>query len=203
MSLDSLADSVTTLAVQIHHNVRGPRIDYVGLGLAAAASWAGLPGPGEAALITGGIAAANGKLDIFAVVAVAWLGALVGGAAGWLVGLKAGRAVVTARGPFRRGRLHGLERGERFYRRFGAVAVLFTPSWVAGINKMRTGRFLAANALSGLVWALGFGVGAYYAGPPIEDLVTDLGVASGVVVAALLASTVGGVWLTRRRRAAR
>lgn len=80
--------------------------------------------------------------------AVAAAGAATGGVIGWLVGLKAGRPLVAAKGPLRRARHGALARGERFYDRYGVVAVLFTPSWVAGINRMRPRVYLPANAVS-------------------------------------------------------
>jgi membrane-associated protein len=188
------------VAARLHHHFRGPKGDYIGLGLAAAGSWAGLPGPGEAALITGGFLAAHGKLDILSAVAVAWLGAMAGGVLGWFVGLKFGRRVVTARGPLRRARLHALERGERFYDRFGTAAVFFTPSWVAGIHGMRASRFVPANAIAAAIWSAGIGFGAYFAGPPIIDLVEDLGVVSAILVGLLVASAIAGLLLRRRRQ---
>src|SRR5437763_58096 len=35
------------LQLHIHHHIKGAPVDYVGLALAAAASWIGVPGPGE------------------------------------------------------------------------------------------------------------------------------------------------------------
>src|SRR5438552_3270256 len=72
------------LAVRLHHvhvhvHVHGPKVGYAGLGVAAIASWIGLPGPGEAALVTAGTLAGRGHLDLWAVLAVAWLGAMAGG----------------------------------------------------------------------------------------------------------------------------
>src|SRR5450631_4201155 len=72
-------------ATVLHLHARGPGIDYIGVVVASAASWAGLPGLGEAALIAAGISAAHQHLDLAAIIAVAWLGATVGGMIGWIV----------------------------------------------------------------------------------------------------------------------
>src|SRR6476469_6120298 len=133
---------------------------YLGLALAAAASWIGLPGPGEAALVAAGILAAHHRLDLVAVVASGWAGATVGGTAGWLVGRLAGRHVVTAPGPLLRVRLHAVERGDRLFARYGPVAVFFSPSWAAGLVGMRTVPFLLANTGSALIWAATLAVGS-------------------------------------------
>jgi membrane protein DedA with SNARE-associated domain len=190
-------------AVHIRHHLHGPAGDYLGLAAAAVASWAGVPGPGEAALITAGILAAHHHIDIAEAVVVAWMGATAGGTVGWLVGLRAGRAVVAAPGPLYNVRMSALERGDRFYERFGPIAVFFTPSWVAGIHGMRARRFLPANAIAALVWALVVGVGAYFAGPPIVELVSDLGLLSGIVVGCLVVAAAAGAFLHRSRRARR
>jgi membrane protein DedA with SNARE-associated domain len=177
----------TLVAVTLlHHHPHGPGIDYIGVFLAAGASWMALPGPGEAALIAAGISAAHGHLDLSSVVAVAWAGATTGGAAGWLLGVKGGRGLLTAPGPLLPRRLKLIARGDRFYERYGPVAVLFTPSWIAGIHHMRWSRFLPVNAVSALIWALAFGVGAYLLGPSITDIAADAGLAGQLLLGTLL-----------------
>jgi len=180
----------TLVAVTLlHHPPHGPGIDYIGVFLASGASWVALPGPGEAALIAAGISAAHGHLDLSSVVAVAWAGATTGGAAGWLLGVKGGRSLLTVPGPLLALRLALIARGDRFYERYGAVAVLFTPSWIAGIHDMRWSRFLPVNAVSALIWALAFGVGAYLLGPSIADIAADAGLAGQLLLGTLLVLT--------------
>ena len=174
----------------LHHHPHGPGIDYIGVFLAAAASWVALPGPGEAALIAAGISAAHGHLDLSSVVAVAWAGATTGGAAGWLLGVKGGRGLLTAPGPLLQLRLALIARGDRFYERYGSIAVLLTPSWIAGIHHMRWSRFLPVNAISALAWALSIGLGAYLIGPSITDIVADAGLAGELLIGGLLAPAV-------------
>ena len=188
---------LSTLAVLavLHPHARGSGVDYVGVFLASAASWVALPGPGEAALIAAGISAAHHHLDLPSVVAVAWAGASLGGTAGWIVGVKGGRGLLTAPGPLHHLRLALIARGDRFYERYGAVAVLFTPSWIAGIHDMRWSRFLPANAISALTWALSVGLGAYLVGPSITDIAADTGLAGGLLVGALFVlALVLAVW---------
>ena len=188
---------LATIAV-LHIHARGPGIDYVGVLAASAASWVGLPGPGEAALVAAGISAGHHHLDISALIALAWVGATVGGMAGWLVGVRGGRGVLTAPGPLHRLRLALIDRGERY----GLVAVLFTPSWIAGIHNMRLSRYAPANAVSALLWALGWGLAAYFVGPSITDVISDAGSARWLVVIGVVA-TVATIALMRHRRSAR
>ena len=187
-------------ALHIHIHPRGPGIDYVGVLVASLASWAGLPGPGEAALVAAGISAGHHHLDISSIIAVAWIGATVGGMVGWLVGLRAGRGVLTAPGPLHRLRLALTGAGDRFFERYGIVAVLFTPSWVAGMHNMRAARYIPVNAGSAAIWALAWGLAAYYVGPSITDVIADAGSARWLILAAVVLCAVAIVLLRWRRR---
>jgi membrane protein DedA with SNARE-associated domain len=173
--------------LSLHHHFTGPHITYVGLALAAFLSWVATTGPGEAALIAAGISAGHGHIDVVGMIIAAWGGAMVGGTAGWLVGLKGGRALLTRPGPLYRLRLRLLRRGDAVYARRGWLAVFLAPSVMAGVAGMPARRFLPINAVAALVWALGFGLGAYVAGPSIADAVADLGIYGLVAFVVLVA----------------
>lgn len=187
-------------APSVHHHFHGPSLGYAAIGLAAAVSWAGIPGPGEPVLIAAGILAARGRLDLGEVLAVAWLGAMVGGVAGWALGRHAGKALVTAPGPLRRQRLAAITRGERFFTRFGVLAVYFAPSWVAGSAGMRGPRFIPANAVSAVVWVALLGLGAYAVGPSVADVVSDVGLGGLFVLGALALAAIAHAAVRRLRR---
>jgi membrane-associated protein len=185
-------------APHVRHHLQGPSVGYIGIGLAAAASWAGVPGLGEVGLIAGGVLAARGRLDLAELLVVAWLGAMVGGVTGWAIGRRAGQALLTAPGPLRRQRVTAVERGERFFTRFGVLAVYFAPSWVAGSTGLRAARFIPANALSAAIWSCMLGVGAYAIGPPIADVVGDIGLIGPIALGALAVAVIAYT-LTRRQ----
>lgn len=188
------------LTLRLHHHFHGSPIGYAGLAAAATASWIGVPGPGEPVLIAAGVLAAKHKLDIASVLLVAWAGATAGGVGGWLIGLKAGRAFVSAPGPLHKIRLKALARGEQIFTRVPVIAVVLTPSWVAGIHGVRATLYLPINAAAAVVWALGIGLGAYYVGPTVVDLVGDLGWVTGIGLAVLILAGICGELLRRRRR---
>jgi membrane protein DedA with SNARE-associated domain len=185
------------VAFAVHHRFHGPPVDYLGLAAAAAASWVGIPGPGEPVLIAAGVFAARHRLDIWSVVVIAWAAATAGGVAGWLIGMKAGRAVLTTRGPFRAARGRALARGEEVFRRWPVIAILLTPSWIAGIHGVRAAIYLPTNAAGAALWAIVIGLGAYLVGPAIVDVANDLG---WVSLAGLGALIVVGVALEIARR---
>jgi membrane protein DedA with SNARE-associated domain len=187
------------LHIHIHH-FRGPAIDYAGLGAASFASWIGVPGPGESLLIATSVLAARHHLGIVSVVFVAFAGANLGGMGGWLIGRRAGRRLLTARGPLQAMRERALARGDRVFERYAFVAVLLTPSWIAGIHRVRPAVYVAANTFASAIWAGTIGIGAYLVGPSIVDFANDLGLVASIGVVALIVIGVGGEFLWRRRR---
>ena len=84
-----------------------------------------------------------------------------------------------------------------------SIAILLTPSWVAGINRARTGTYMVLNALSAALWAVAIGVGGYYIGPPVLEFVDDFGAAGTVVAIALVVGAVTVAVLRRQRGAIR
>jgi membrane protein DedA with SNARE-associated domain len=189
------------LHIHLHHRFHGPPFDYAGLAIAAAASWIGLPGPGEPVLIAAGILAARHKLDIGSVVLVAFVAAAAGGLVGWLVGRVAGRAVLTAPGPLLSARLWAVRRGDAVFERYTVAAILIAPSWAAGINRVPALTYNVVNLVSAAVWAAGLGLGAYFAGPPVIEVVGDLSsVAEAVLVVLVIASLAEGLRRALRAR---
>jgi membrane protein DedA with SNARE-associated domain len=185
------------LRLKFHHTFHGPPIDYYGLAAASAASWIGVPGPGEPVLIAAGVFAAKQRLDIGSVLFIAWAGATAGGVGGWLIGMKAGRAVLGAPGPLRAARLKAMARGDEVFTRIPVIAVLLAPSWIAGIHRVRARIFLPLNAAGAALWACGIGLGAYFVGPTVIDVVSDIGWVTGVGLVVLV---LAGVWFELRRR---
>jgi membrane protein DedA with SNARE-associated domain len=191
---------VLVLAATMPAHAHGPPVDYIGVAIAAAASWFGIPGPGEPVLIAAAVYAARNRLDITEVVIVAFVAATAGGVAGWLLGRVGGRRIVTAPGPLRRARIAAIARGEEVFARHPVIAILLTPSWVAGIHRVRTGVYLLVNAIGAALWAAGIGLAAYWIGPSVIDFVSDFGIVTTVLLGALVAVVVAAELVRRRRR---
>jgi membrane-associated protein len=169
----------------------------------------GIPVPGETALITAGIVASRGRLEIEVVIAIAACAAILGDNVGFAIGRKLGRRLLTAPGPLLHHRRRVIAVGEPFFDRHGPKAVFLgrwvtglriTAAWMAGVTKMSWPTFLFWNALGGIAWATSIGLIAYFVGHSAEKIIhlAGLGGAAAVVL--------GGVvlWLvlrTRRRRA--
>ena len=196
-----IAPALLHIHIHLHHQFHGPPFDYVGLAAACAASWIGLPGPGEPLLLAAGLLAARHQLDLASVLAVAFLAAVIGGVLGWLIGLKLGRAVFTAPGPLRSMRIRTVKRGEEIFERHPVTAILLTPAFVAGIHRVRGSVYHPVNVASAAAWTAIIGVGGYLLGPIVLDVFDDAGTAASVIVLLMIAG--GVVEAARRRRRGR
>ena len=189
--------SLLVLALLRHH-FHGSSVDYWAVAAASAASWLGVPGPGEPVLIAAAVLAAHHRLDITTVIGVAFVFAVAGGVAGWLIGKMLGRTVLETRGPLLRFRLRTLSRGDEIFTRYPVVAIVLTPSWIAGIHHVNSVVYQITNVATAFIWAVGIGLAAYIIGPAVIDAVQDLGLVTGVGLALLI--TAGVVIEIRRRR---
>jgi membrane-associated protein len=147
----------------------------------------GIPfAPGEIATVTGGIAAADGKLAIELVIATAAAGAIVGDNIGYVIGRLGGRRLLeTPRGPFARQRHAVLGIGDPFFERHGPKAVFLGrwlpvlrvyASWMAGGARMPWRTFVFWNAVGGIVWATTIGLAGYLGGATAKAVIEDLGI---------------------------
>jgi len=137
---------------------------YLLLFLAVAASWAGVPFIGTAALGAAGVAASQRKLDLAALIAVAVIAGEVGGLCGYAIGRRWGRRLLDRPGRHRAGRQKMMERGEKMYARWGWLAVFVTPAIVSGTAKMPPYRFAVWNLLDSLGWSVWVAASAYGVG---------------------------------------
>jgi membrane-associated protein len=169
----------------------------------------GVPVPGETALIAGGLAAHDGHLSIELLIVLAAAAAILGDNVGFAIGRRFGRRIFERPGIAYEQRLALLELGEPFFERHGPKAVFLgrwvsglriASAWLAGMNRMRWPSFLLWNALGGICWAVGVGLGAYFAGHAFEQVVTKIGVYGAVAVVALIVAFIA--WRHKRHNTA-
>ena len=137
---------------------------YLLLFLAVAASWAGVPAIGTAALGAAAVAASQDKLNLAAVIVVAVLAGEAGGLGGYAIGRRWGRRLLERPGRHQAGREKMEERGEKLYARWGWLAVFFTPAIVSGTAQMPPYRFALWNLLDSLGWSVAVAASSYGAG---------------------------------------
>jgi len=168
---------------------------------------AGVPVPGETALIAAGVLAARGDMNIAAVIAVAAAAAIIGDNVGYWIGRTGGRKALESFGPIKRLGDRAIPFSERFFERHGAKAVFLgrfvavlrvTAAWLAGISHMPWWRFLFWNALGGICWATLVGLVTYYVGRTAADAISHYGFIGGAVALGLMALLFVGVHFWRR-----
>jgi membrane protein DedA with SNARE-associated domain len=161
---------------------------------------AGLPIPGETALLAGAALSRSGSLFLPWVIATAIAGAILGDNLGFLIGRRAGRALVE-----RYGRRLGLTpvrlvHFDRFFERHGAKTVFIARfvtglrvfgALLAGTSGLSWGRFLVYNSTGAIAWAAVFGSVGYllaYSWQTLERWIgrTGLALLAAAVVAALV-----------------
>lgn len=172
---------------------------YTILFAGVAASWVGLPIVGGAMLAGAGVLAGEGQLDIWLVIAVAALAAWTGGYLGYLLGARAGHALTVREGRWHRQRRRAMRTGERFYRRWGPLAVFLTPTWVAGALRMPRNSFLIWNAMAAIISSLVAVFGAYAIARAILGHAMGSAGLMGLAAAGFGAAA-GGLLLYRRHR---
>lgn len=162
---------------------------------------AGLPLPGETAVLTAGGLVAGGHLSLPLVVAVAAVAAMVGDTLGYLLGRRGGRALLLREGRLASHRRAAVQKADVFFERHGALAVFFG-RWVPGVRivaaltagaaRMPWPRFALANAAGALAWASSVATLALLAGPRWSFAL----VAAGLALAPLTAII---AWMRARR----
>jgi len=166
--------------------------------------WAGIPGIGATVLGAATVAASQGHLDLVTVLVVAIIAVEVGGMAGYSVGIRWGRALLSRPGPLLERRQRVLSAGEAMYVKWGRLAVFFTPCMVSGIARMKYSQFVVWNFLAGAAYVISVGLSVYGAGKvatghhdPVSVGSLVVGIAVGVTVFLL------GRRYYRRRKARR
>ena len=168
----------------------------------------GIPLPGEIALVTAAAYASLGhNVSIVGIIAVAALGATVGGVLGYWIGFKGGLPLVTRYGGYVGVRQSHVDKAHDFFERNGAKTILFgrfvavLRTWaalIAGAACMSFTKFVTYNTLGSVVWAIVFGWLGYYFGrdlPLLEQYISR--VSFGVLIALAIGIA---VYVFRRRR---
>ena len=156
---------------------------------------AGVPLPGETALITAGVLAARGDMDIVEVIVVAAAAAIIGDNVGYWLGRLGGRRLLERWEPLERHAARVLPWSERFFKRHGPKTIFLsrffavlrvTAAWLAGISRMRWWLFFFWNAAGGICWAVLVGLVSYYLGRAAAEAINRYGLIAGVAIVALL-----------------
>jgi len=164
--------------------------------------------PGDSLLVSAGLIAARGTLDVWFMCLILSVAAIVGQTAGYAIGQAAGPRLFSRDDSMFFKRSH-LQRAHDFYARHGGVTIVlarfmpivrtFVPV-VAGAARMSYKRFQLYNVIGDILWVcgmlmIGYGIGRYI--PGIEKHIDKVII---LVIAVSLAPALIGAW--RRKHAA-
>jgi membrane protein DedA with SNARE-associated domain len=174
----------------------------------------GVPAPGQTIMVAAAIYAGAGRLNVFAVAAIAFVAAVLGDNIGYWIGVRGGRRLVHRFGKYIFITPERLDRAERFFARRGnriVVVARFIDGLrqlngvIAGITAMPWRTFLLYNAIGAALWVGWWTTISYFLGTHLVEIIEHAHRykwwAIALVVIALAAYIVLHVRHVRRRRA--
>ena len=188
-------------------------LDYglVLLFLLVAMESAGVPLPGETALIAAAVLARpehDNHYSLLWVIVVAATAAIIGDNIGYWLGRLGGRKLIDRFAFAQRYADRALPPSERFFEKHGGKTIFFarfiailrvTAAWLAGLSRMHWWQFFMWNAAGGIVWATGIALLAYWAGKAVADTVEKYGLYGAIVLIVLGGIALAGLHLWRKR----
>lgn len=134
--------------------------------------------PGDSLLFTAGLLASQGVFNIWILLPVLIIGAILGDNAGYWTGKKFGSWLMKQPDSFFFQK-HHLIKAQRFYEKNGGKTLIiarFMPAIrtfapiAAGIAKMEYNKFFFNNVVGGIFWATSMTIGGYFLGRIIPDV---------------------------------
>lgn len=169
----------------------------------------GLIVPGETILILAAFYAARGDLDIGVVIVIAFVGAVLGDNAGYLIGRRGGRPFFKKYGKYFFVSERRMLAVERYFEKHGGKTIFiarFTSflralvAVAAGISRMDYRQFFLYDLAGAAIWAVVIGLLGYFVGdnwPWLARIIDRIGLG---LFALILLAIATGVYLGRRRR---
>ncbi len=146
--------------------------------------------PGDSLLVTAGIFAAKGDLDLLTLNISLSAAAIVGDTVGYRIGYTTGPKIFTRENSLLFNRKH-LISAKEFYDRYGGFTIViarfipiirtFAPV-VAGVGAMSYARFLAFNALGGIFWVMTTTLAGYFLGTLIPNIQEQIHLVIAIVI---------------------
>lgn len=127
--------------------------------------------PGDSLIFAAAAFAAIGKMNIFILILVIWVAAILGDAVNYLIGNKLGNKMLAKESKFIKKSY--IDKTHEFYEKYGGKTIIiarFVPivrtfaPFVAGISNMHYNKFLSFNAIGGTLWVLIISAAGYFFG---------------------------------------
>jgi membrane-associated protein len=134
--------------------------------------------PGDSLLITAGLLASAGHLNIWWLTLLLMAAAIVGDSTGYAIGARLGPRIFTRERSLLFNPKH-VERTQRFYEKYGPKTIViarfvpiirtFAPV-LAGVGTMRYRRFLTYNVVGGVGWVASMSWAGYLLGHTVPNI---------------------------------
>lgn len=182
------------------------RYGYMGVALGVLLESAGIPVPGETALVAAAFGAAHGALSLPLVILVAGVASVMGDNIGFAIGRHLGRRWAEQHGHRIFLTAPRLARVDAFFARFGPAAVALArfvtgvrvaAAFAAGTSRMPWSIFLPFNILGAFAWATVVSLAGYAAGKGYRSIAGVWG-RSGVLFAVVVPAALLFAWLAWR-----
>lgn len=164
--------------------------------------------PGDSLLITAGLVAATGVLDLRWLIGLLGAAAIIGDQVGYAIGYRMGPVLFTKPKSLLFNPKH-LDRTREFYARHGAKTIViarfvpvirtFAPV-VAGVGQMEYRRFVLYNVAGGLGWVISMTSAGYLLGRAIPNIGSYVHLVVAIVVVLSVLPIVFEVVRARARR---
>lgn len=168
---------------------------YLGVGGLITLEDFGVPAPGETVLIAAAFFAGLGQLNIFLVVLVGFLGAVIGDNIGFAIGEYGGHPLVERFGKYIFLTPDRLAKAEAFFNHHGGKVVAIARfveglrqlnGIIAGLSDMKWLKFITFNAIGAVLWVGLWSMIGYFGGSHIATFLRYQLYFSLIVVVALL-----------------
>jgi membrane-associated protein len=165
--------------------------------------------PGDSLLVTAGLLAARGYLNVYRLAPILTLAAVCGNSFGYFIGHATGPRIFNRENSLFFNRKHAI-RAHEFYEKYGRMTIViaqfmpiirtFSPV-IAGVGGMKFREFITYNVLGALVWVWSMlGIG-YFLGNNIPGIDQHIEIVVVIVVfISMLPGLIGGLRARRRRR---
>jgi len=190
------------------------RWGYLAVGGVIGVESFGVPAPGQTIMVAAAVYAGAGRMNIFAVAAIAFVAAVLGDNIGYWIGVRGGRKVALRWGRYVFLTPERLARAEGFFARRGGRVVLVARfidglrqfnGVIAGITAMPWRTFLIYNAIGAALWVAFWTTIAFLLGTHLVEIFEHAHRYKWWAITAVVLAVAGYVALhmrhIRRRRA--
>jgi membrane-associated protein len=138
--------------------------------------------PGDSLLVTAGIFASRGDLNIIVLLSLLVPATLIGDSLGYFIGRKIGPRIFTKEQSFFFRKDYILKTKD-FYDKYGGMTIVFArfvpivrtfAAVVAGVGQMKYSKFLAYDIVGGISWVLSLTLAGYFLGQLFPGVVKRL-----------------------------